>query len=76
MLVMKNSKQHMTDGMELPNHEKIRTLGENEKYKYLAILGSDTIKQVLMKDKMRKEYLRRTRKLPESKSPAETYSKK
>ena len=23
---MKSGKQHMTDGMELPNHEKIRTL--------------------------------------------------
>ena len=30
MLVMKRSKRHMTDGMELQNHDKIRTLGENE----------------------------------------------
>ena len=28
MLVMKNGKRHMSDGMELPNHDKIRTLGE------------------------------------------------
>ena len=33
MLVMKSGKQRMTDGMELPNHDKIRTLGENETYK-------------------------------------------
>ena len=26
MLVMKSGKQHMTDGMELPNHERIRAL--------------------------------------------------
>ena len=30
MLVMKSGKRHMTDGMELPNHDKIRTLEENE----------------------------------------------
>ena len=33
MLVLKSDKRHMTDGMELPNQYKIRTLGENEIYK-------------------------------------------
>ena len=42
MLVMKSGKRHMTDGMELPNHDKIRTLGEEETYKYLGILEADT----------------------------------
>ena len=36
MLVMKNGKRHLTDGMELPNEDKIRTLSENETYKYLG----------------------------------------
>ena len=67
MLVMKSGKRHMTDGMELPNHDKIRTLEENETYKYLGILEANTIKQVQMKDTTRKEYLRRTRKLLETK---------
>ena len=67
MLVMKSDKWHMTDGMELPNHDKIRTLEENETYKYLGILEADTIKQVQMKDTTRKEYLRRTRKLLKTK---------
>ena len=67
MLVMKSGKRHMTDGMELLNNDKIRTLGENETYKYLGILEADTIKQVEMKDKIRKEYLRRTRKQLETK---------
>ena len=49
--------------MELPNQGKIRMLGENETYKYLGILEADTIKQVQMKDKVKKKYLRRTRKL-------------
>ena len=53
--------------MELPNQDKIRTLGENETYKYLGILEADTIKQVDMKDKIQKEYLRRTGKLLETK---------
>ena len=53
--------------MELPNHEKIRTFQEYETYKYLCILEADTIKQVQMKDTIRKEYLRRTRKLLEIK---------
>ena len=30
LLVMQSGKRHMTDGMELPNHDKIRTLKENE----------------------------------------------
>ena len=44
-LVMKNGKRHMTDGKELPNHNRIRTLEENETYKYLGILEADTIKK-------------------------------
>ena len=67
MLVMKSGKRHITEGMELPNHDKIRTLEENETYKYLGILEADTIKQVQMKDTTQKEYLRRTRKLLETK---------
>ena len=67
MLVMKSGKQHITDGMELPNQDKIRTLAENETYKYLGILEADTIKQMEMKNKIQKEYLRRTRKLLETK---------
>ena len=59
---MKSGKRHMTDGMELPNQDRIRTFAENETYKYLGILEADTIKRVEMKDKIRKEYLRRTRK--------------
>ena len=67
MLVMKSSKRHLTDGMELSNQDKITTLGENETYKYLGILKADTIKQVEMKDKIQTEYLRITRKLLETK---------
>ena len=30
MLIMKSGKRHMTEGMEQPNQEKIRMLGEKE----------------------------------------------
>ena len=38
MLVMKSDKRHITEGIELPNQEKLRTFGEKETYKYLEIL--------------------------------------
>ena len=67
MLVKKSGKQHLTDGMEPPNQDKIGTPGEKETYKYMGILEANTIKQVEKKDKIQKEYLRRTRKLLEIK---------
>ena len=67
MLVMKNDKRHLTYGMELSNPDKIKTLGEKETYKCLGILEVDTIKQVKMKEKIKKDYLRRTRMLLEIK---------
>ena len=54
MLVMKSGKRHLTDGIKLPNQDKIRTLGEKETCKYLDILEADTIKQVEMKKRFRK----------------------
>ena len=42
LLVMKSDK-HLTGGLELPNQDKIRTLAENETYKYLGIWEVDTI---------------------------------
>ena len=50
MIVMKSGERHIIEGVELPNQEKLRTLGEKETYKYLGILEADTIKQVEMKE--------------------------
>ena len=44
MIVMKSGKWQLTDWMELSNQDKIKTLAENETYKYLGILEADTIK--------------------------------
>ena len=51
MLVMKSGKRYLTDGMELPNQDKIRTLGEKATNKSLDILEADTLKLVEMKEK-------------------------
>ena len=53
--------------MEQPNRKKIRTLGEKETYKYLGILEADMIKQLEVKEKIKKQYLMITRKLLETK---------
>ena len=65
MQIMRSRKRQMTEEIELPNPGNIRTLWET--YKYLWILEADAIKQVEMKEKNKKEYLRRTRKLLENK---------
>ena len=51
MLVMKSSKQHITEVVEQLNQIIIRMLGEKETYEYLGILEADTIQQVEMKEK-------------------------
>ena len=75
MLVMKSGKRQLTDGMELQNQDKIKTLAENKTYRYFGILEADSIKQVEMKEKIQKEYLRRTRKLLEIKLNSRYLSK-
>ena len=64
ILRMKSGKRHTAEGIELPNQERIRILEEKKNNKYLGVLEADIIKQAKMKEKIRKEYLRRTRKLP------------
>ena len=64
---MKSGKQHLMEGVELRHQVIIRTLEEKETYKNLGIFEADTIKQREMKEKIKKEYLRRTRKLLETK---------
>ena len=49
---MKSGKRHLTAGMELPNQDKFKMLGEMETYKYLGIFETVTIKQQEMKEKI------------------------
>ena len=46
--------------------KKIKTFGDKETYKYLGILEAHTIKQLEMKENIKKEYLRSTRTLFET----------
>ena len=58
MFITKSGKRQKTEGIELPNQERIRKLGEKETNKYSGILEAGTIKQVEMKEKkLKKDYL-------------------
>ena len=57
MLIKKKGPQQMTERIELPNQEKIRTLREKETYKYLGI-----IKYAMKEFKKKKGFLRGKRK--------------
>ena len=61
---MKSGKWYYTDGMELPNQNKIRTLGEKETYKYLVILTLSNKRR--WKKKSKEDHFMRTRKLLET----------
>ena len=75
LLVMKTGKWHLTDGIELPNQDKIRTLAEKETYRYLGILEADTIKQVEIKNKIQNNISGKLDNYSRQNSLAETLSK-
>ena len=75
LLVMKSGKHYITDRLELPNQDKIRTLAENETYKYLGILEADTIKQVEMKNRIKRNISGEIENYSTQNSTAETLSK-
>ena len=49
---MKSEKKEITERKEQPNQERIRMLREKENF---GILEADTMKEVKMKEKIRKE---------------------
>ena len=51
----------------LPDDTIIRSLKEREGYKYLGVLEADVMLYKQMKEKIKKEYLRRVRKVAQSK---------
>ena len=54
LIDMKSGKWLLTDGIELPNKDNIRTVTEIETYKYLGISEADSTRQVEMKEKIQK----------------------
>ena len=67
VLIMKRGVLSRSEGIQLPNDELIKNIEEGEGYKYLGILESDGFKNTEMKEKIRKEYLRRIKKILKSK---------
>ena len=66
MLVMKKMKIVKSDGIELPNEKVIKLLEERENYKYLGWLEADEVMVNKIKDKVKKKYYRRVRRVLES----------
>ena len=56
MLIMKGGKRQITEWIELPNQERIRTVAEKETY--LGILEADTIWKMEMKETLKKSISR------------------
>ena len=75
MLVMKSRKRHMSDESNLHINKKNRTLGEKKTYKYLGILEAGTIKQMEMKDKIKKRIFPENQKATQDKTISGTLSK-
>ena len=67
MLVMKKGKIVKSDGIQLLNDKVIKSLEEGESYKCLGVLEADEVMVNEMKDKVKKEYFRRVRKVLETK---------
>ena len=66
VLVLKRGRVVRSDGIELPNGEKMTEI-DLEGYKYLGILEYDDIQNKAMKRKVKDEYFRRVKKLFRSK---------
>ena len=66
VLTLKKGKIVESNGIVLPNGDVMKSLKEGESYKYLGILEADQFKYKEMKRTVKKEYLRRVRKVLES----------
>ena len=67
MLVMEKGKIVKSVGVDLPDGQVIKSLQEGERYKYLGSLQADKFLEEKMKLNALKEYIRRLRKVLESK---------
>ena len=67
MVEMKRGKLSDNDGLDLPEGQKIKSLQDEEAYKYLGVLENDKIKSTEMKDILRQEYFHRVKEILRSK---------
>ncbi|XP_063596689.1 uncharacterized protein LOC134773418 [Penaeus indicus] len=66
VLVMKKGRHHKS-GIELASEDKIKEIDLEEGYKYLGVLEADSIKEKIMKENVRKEYIRWVKEIQRSK---------
>ena len=67
VMTIKKGKMANSDGIALPNKTTMKGLKEGDSYKYLGVIQADGMKQHEMKEKVKTEYYRRLRKVPETK---------
>ena len=66
VVVLKRGNIIKSDGIVLPDDTVIKAMNEGDIYKYLAIMEADQILRKEMKEKVKKEYFRRTKKVLKS----------
>ena len=66
MLVIKRGKVIESNGIDLPNNETIKSIHEENGYKYLGVMEADQVLGGQMKERLRKEYKRRVKKILKS----------
>ena len=67
MIVIKRGKLVRSEGIKMPDGEVLKSLEDGDEYKYLGVLEADNIKHETMKNNIKKEYVRRIRKILSSK---------
>ena len=65
-LIMKRGSTVKCDGISLPDNKVMKGL-EEDGYQYLAIIENDDVKHAEMKEKLKRKYFRRVRKILKSK---------
>ena len=76
MMVMKREKMDKLEGIRLPDGKIIRSIGDDvEGYKYLGMLEVDDIIHYEVTRSMKKEYIRRVKKVLSSKLKADNVIK-
>ena len=72
VLIMKRGKMTQSEGITLLDDTNIRSLKEDEGYKYIGLLEADMMLHRQMKEKIKKECLRHITKVAQSKLNGET----
>ena len=67
VLIMKRGKFISSEGICLPDGQRIKSVEKEDGYKYLGVLEADGVNHEEMKEMIRKEYIRRVRNILKAK---------